>query len=49
MEDKHDVQLLPCHHDLDPYHTFGAMGLFLYLDIIIQCWYSSMPLDWFPF
>jgi hypothetical protein len=44
MEDEHDVQLLPCHLDLDPYRTFGAMGLLLYLDIILQWWYSSMHL-----
>jgi hypothetical protein len=44
MEDEHDVQLLSCHPDLDPYHAFGAMGLLLYPDIILQCWYFSMHL-----
>jgi hypothetical protein len=44
MEDKHDVQLLLCHPNLDPHHAFCAMGLFLYPDIVLLCWYLSMHL-----
>jgi hypothetical protein len=44
MEDKHDVQLLSFHPNLDPYRACGVMGLSLYLDIVLQCWYSSMHL-----
>jgi len=32
------------HSFLDPYHAFGTMVLFLYPDIILQCWYTSMCL-----
>jgi len=44
MEDKHDVQLLPFHLDLDRYHDFVAMGWFLYPNMIMKCKYSSMCL-----
>jgi hypothetical protein len=35
MEEKHDVQLLPFHPDLDHDRACGAMGLFLYPDILM--------------
>jgi hypothetical protein len=42
MEHENDVQLLHFHLDLD--RAFGAMGLFLYLHIILLCGYFSMHL-----